>query len=89
MYITALFTGSMRELDVIDVAKQSDMKMLMREFVEYYNKPQKDRILNVISLEFSNTRYNSNILLYGQAECSVMIDIFKKHIRNMHFKVII
>ena len=55
----------MRELDVIDVAKQSDMKMLMREFVEYYNKPQKDRILNVISLEFSNTRYNSNMLLYG------------------------
>lgn len=46
----------MREVDVIDVAKQSDMKMLMREFVEYYNNKNRDRILNVISLEFSNTK---------------------------------
>ena len=53
----ALIAGSMRELDVIDVAEQSDMKMLMREFVEYYNDPNKDRILNVISLEFSNTKF--------------------------------
>ena len=57
MIYFAIIAGSMRELDVIDVAEQSDMKMLMREFVEYYNNPNKDRILNVISLEFSNTKF--------------------------------
>ena len=67
----------MRELDVIDIAEQSDMKILMQEFVEYYNNPNKDRILNVISLEFSNTKfvfpwnfskkklYNLEIILYS------------------------
>ncbi len=48
--------GSMRELDVIDVARQDDIKMTMREWTEYYEvvKPRK-KILNVISLEFSRT----------------------------------
>ncbi len=48
--------GSMREVDVIDVARQDDIKMTMREWTEYYEvvKPRK-KILNVISLEFSST----------------------------------
>ncbi|KAL5013885.1 hypothetical protein ScPMuIL_008155 [Solemya velum] len=48
--------GSMREIDVIDVAKQEDYKMLMREWTEYYNSPNRQKIFNVISLEFSNTK---------------------------------
>ncbi|ELU14865.1 hypothetical protein CAPTEDRAFT_225898 [Capitella teleta] len=48
--------GSMREIDVIDVAKQEDYKMLMREWTEYYNSPNRNKIFNVISLEFSNTK---------------------------------
>ena len=50
-------TGSMREIDVIDVARQEDYKMLMREWTDYYNSTNRDKIFNVISLEFSNTRY--------------------------------
>lgn len=50
------FSGSMREIDVIDVSKQEDYKMLMREWTEYYNSPNRDKIFNVISLEFSNTK---------------------------------
>jgi hypothetical protein len=46
----------MREIDVIDVSKQEDCKMLMREWTEYYNSPNRAKIFNVISLEFSNTR---------------------------------
>ena len=49
--------GSMREIDVIDVSKQEDYKMLMREWTDYYNSPNRDKIFNVISLEFSNTRW--------------------------------
>ena len=51
-----LCLGSMREIDVIDVARQEDYKMLMREWTEYYNSPNRHKIFNVISLEFSNTK---------------------------------
>ncbi|XP_052676429.1 lysine-specific demethylase 7B-like isoform X2 [Crassostrea angulata] len=50
------YVGSMREVDVIDVAKQEDYKMLMREWTEYYNSPNRHKVYNVISLEFSNTK---------------------------------
>ena len=46
----------MRELDVIDVARQDDITMRMREWTEYYeNQRPRDKVLNVISLEFSGT----------------------------------
>jgi len=48
--------GSMREIDVIDVARQQDGKMLMRDWTEYYNGQHRRKIFNVISLEFSNTK---------------------------------
>jgi predicted ATPase len=46
----------MHEIDVIDVAKQEDYRMLMREWTEYYNSPNRDKVLNVISLEFTKTK---------------------------------
>ena len=46
----------MRELDVIDVARQDDITMRMREWTDYYeSKKPRDKVLNVISLEFSGT----------------------------------
>jgi len=46
----------MREVDVIDVSRQEDIRMKMREWTEYYeNQRPRRKILNVISLEFSNT----------------------------------
>lgn len=41
---------------MIDVSRQCDLKMRLGDFVEYYNSPNRDRVLNVISLEFSETR---------------------------------
>lgn len=46
----------MREIDVIDVAKQEDHKMFLREWTEYFSAAEKHKILNVVSLEFSNTK---------------------------------
>lgn len=48
--------GPDKEIDVIDVCRQCDLKMRLGDFVEYYNSPNRDRVLNVISLEFSETR---------------------------------
>ncbi|KAJ8302297.1 hypothetical protein KUTeg_021284 [Tegillarca granosa] len=54
--------GSMREIDVIDVARQEDYKMLMREWTEYFNSPNRNKVFNVISLEFSNTKLSDLVL---------------------------
>lgn len=43
-------------LDVMDVNTQKNLRMTMREWQHYYEDPEKDRLLNVISLEFSHTK---------------------------------
>lgn len=48
---------------MIDVSRQCDLKMRLGDFVEYYNSPNRDRVLNVISLEFSETRYTNMFTL--------------------------
>uniref|UniRef100_UPI00358F12BC histone lysine demethylase PHF8-like isoform X3 n=1 Tax=Myxine glutinosa TaxID=7769 RepID=UPI00358F12BC len=48
--------GGDRIIDVIDVARQAGIKMTLHEFVQFYTNPNRSSILNVISLEFSNTR---------------------------------
>ncbi|XP_034552090.1 histone lysine demethylase PHF8 [Notolabrus celidotus] len=53
------YIGADKEIDVIDVSRQSDMKMRLGDFAEYYNSPNRDRVLNVISLEFSETRLSN------------------------------
>lgn len=46
----------MRDLDVIDVARQDDLRMKMREWTEYYeDRRARSKVLNVISLEFTGT----------------------------------
>ncbi|XP_022188601.2 jmjC domain-containing histone demethylation protein 1-like [Nilaparvata lugens] len=51
-----LCVGSRRKLDVMDVNTQKNFEMSMREWERYYNKNDRDRLLNVISLEFSHTK---------------------------------
>uniref|UniRef100_A0A8D2ZID7 Histone lysine demethylase PHF8 n=1 Tax=Scophthalmus maximus TaxID=52904 RepID=A0A8D2ZID7_SCOMX len=53
------YIGADKEIDVIDVSRQCDLKMRLGDFVEYYNRPNRDRVLNVISLEFSETRLSN------------------------------
>ncbi|KAK4871652.1 hypothetical protein RN001_015776 [Aquatica leii] len=47
--------GGDMELDVIDVTRQSDIKMKLSDYVAYYNTANRIRIFNVVSLEFSET----------------------------------
>lgn len=56
-YRACLFIpGSDKEIDVIDVAPQADCKMKFGDFVKYYYSGKREKVLNVISLEFSDTR---------------------------------
>uniref|UniRef100_A0A8C4NW61 PHD finger protein 8 n=1 Tax=Dicentrarchus labrax TaxID=13489 RepID=A0A8C4NW61_DICLA len=53
------YIGADKEIDVINVSRQCDLKMRLGDFVEYYNSPNRDKVLNVISLEFSETRLSN------------------------------
>ncbi|XP_014615813.1 PREDICTED: histone lysine demethylase PHF8-like isoform X1 [Polistes canadensis] len=55
VYDVESYIGGEREMDVIDVTRQSNIRMKLRDFVEYYNDPCRTRVFNVISLEFTNT----------------------------------
>ncbi|VVC93061.1 unnamed protein product, partial [Leptidea sinapis] len=50
--------GSRRLLDVMDVNTQKNIEMTMKR---YYDDPNKERLLNVISLEFSHTRLENYV----------------------------
>lgn len=47
--------GQDRMIDVMDVKTQKNIEMTMKEWCKYYESRQRDRLLNVISLEFSHT----------------------------------
>ncbi|XP_053330220.1 histone lysine demethylase PHF8 [Spea bombifrons] len=53
------YVGPDKEIDVIDVVRQADLKMKLKDFVKYYNSPKREKVLNVISLEFSETRLSN------------------------------
>lgn len=53
-----LISGPDVGVDVIDVTKQTDSKMKLKEFVDYYYSTNRKKVLNVINLEFSDTRYS-------------------------------
>lgn len=50
-------------VDVVDVTKQTDSKMKLKEFVDYYYSTNRKKVLNIINLEFTDTRY---ILTYSE-----------------------
>ncbi|XP_078410325.1 lysine (K)-specific demethylase 2Bb isoform X15 [Cetorhinus maximus] len=53
-----LFVGSRRIVDVMDVSTQKGIEMSMSQWVKYYETPEMERekLYNVISLEFSHTK---------------------------------
>lgn len=59
--IFAFRTGSKRILDVMDVNTQKNEDMTMKEWQRYYEDPNKERLLNVISLEFSHTKLENYV----------------------------
>ena len=57
--LACLLTGSRRMLDVIDCTTQESLTMSLGAWVRYYQSAQRERTLNVISLEFSCTEMDS------------------------------
>ncbi|XP_037107104.1 lysine-specific demethylase phf2 isoform X2 [Syngnathus acus] len=55
------YVGPDVAVDVVDVTKQTDSKMKLKEFVDYYYSTNRKKVLNIINLEFSDSRM-SNIV---------------------------
>lgn len=55
LYDIETLVGGDALLDVIDVTRQTDIKMKLSDYVEYFNSLNRIRVFNVISLEFSST----------------------------------
>jgi F-box/leucine-rich repeat protein 10/11 len=51
--------GSKRVVDVIDVSTQKALTMTMKDWCRYYESDRQNRLLNVISLEFSHTKLDN------------------------------
>ncbi|XP_070997867.1 lysine-specific demethylase 7B-like [Oncorhynchus clarkii lewisi] len=60
--------GGDKVIDVIDVARQADSKMKLKEFIKYYYRPHRPKVLNVISLEFSDTRMADQVVVPDVAQ---------------------
>uniref|UniRef100_A0ACB8FMM2 Lysine-specific demethylase 7A n=1 Tax=Sphaerodactylus townsendi TaxID=933632 RepID=A0ACB8FMM2_9SAUR len=50
------YVGGDKVIDVIDVARQADSKMKLHNYIKYFMNPDRPKVLNVISLEFSDTK---------------------------------
>uniref|UniRef100_A0AAY4E3L2 Uncharacterized protein n=1 Tax=Denticeps clupeoides TaxID=299321 RepID=A0AAY4E3L2_9TELE len=57
------YVGGDKIIDVIDVARQADSKIKLKDFVKYYYSPQRPKVLNVISLEFSDTKMSELVVV--------------------------
>ncbi|CAL8087358.1 unnamed protein product [Orchesella dallaii] len=50
------YVESDRLVDVIDVEQQTELQMSFGEFANYFTDPHRKKLLNLISLEVSNTK---------------------------------
>lgn len=55
LYDVVTYVGGEKDIDVIDVGRQSNIKMKLAEYVDYFLSLNRTRVFNVVSLEFSNT----------------------------------
>lgn len=70
----SFMTGSRRMVDVMDVNTQKGIEMTMAQWTRYYETPEEERekLYNVISLEFSHTRLENMV----QRPSTVSLTIF-------------
>lgn len=57
-FVPLSVSGSRRMIDVMDVSTQKGTEMSMAQWTRYYETPpsQREKLYNVISLEFSHTK---------------------------------
>ncbi|XP_061767962.1 lysine-specific demethylase 7A [Nerophis ophidion] len=62
------YVGGDKMIDVIDVARQADSKMKLSQFIKYFTNPHRPKVLNLISLEFSDTKMSELVVVPDVAQ---------------------
>ena len=81
--------GSRRLVDVIDVYTQKNSQMTMKDWHKYFDQKKEERtdLLNVISLEVSNTKLDSQILAPKVVRQIDWIDkVWPRHLKGMQIE---
>ena len=75
--------GSRRYLDVMDVTTQKNIQLTMKEFNKYWDTPAESRtqLLNVISLELSNTKLDPQVCFAIEFYCRYIL--FLCHLQSL------
>ncbi|CAG2055346.1 unnamed protein product, partial [Timema podura] len=82
--------SSRRVLDVMDVNTQKNVEMTMKEWQKYYEDTNKDKLLNVISLEFSHTKleyYVQTPTVFGILQVQVTAQIQELYTKQAALRV--
>lgn len=69
----------------MDVNTQKNFEMSMKEWQRYYEEENKDRLLNVISLEFSHTKLENFVTTPTIVSFSLVTYKFITFIISSHF----
>ncbi|XP_041095298.1 lysine-specific demethylase 2A-like [Polyodon spathula] len=79
------FVGSRRMIDVMDVSTQKGIEMSMSQWRRYYETPPEDRekLYNVISLEFSHTRLENLVQRPASVDLIDWVDnMWPRHLKD-------
>ncbi|KAM9470773.1 lysine-specific demethylase 2A isoform 1-T1 [Clarias gariepinus] len=80
-----LFVGSRRMIDVMDVSTQKGMEMSMGQWRRYYETPasEREKLYNVISLEFSHTKLEHLVKRPASVDLIDWVDImWPRHLKE-------
>uniref|UniRef100_A0A669CP29 [histone H3]-dimethyl-L-lysine(36) demethylase n=1 Tax=Oreochromis niloticus TaxID=8128 RepID=A0A669CP29_ORENI len=80
-----LFVGSRRILDVMDVNTQKGIEMSMAQWRRYYETPpsEREKLYNVISLEFSHTRLENLVKRPASVDLIDWVDnMWPRHLKE-------
>uniref|UniRef100_A0A6P8P528 [histone H3]-dimethyl-L-lysine(36) demethylase n=1 Tax=Geotrypetes seraphini TaxID=260995 RepID=A0A6P8P528_GEOSA len=80
-----MFVGSRRIVDVMDVSTQKGIEMSMSQWAKYYETPEeeRDKLYNVISLEFSHTKLENLVQRPATVDLIDWVDnIWPRHLKD-------
>lgn len=80
--------GPKRTVDIMDCSTQKNSEMSMKEWEEYYTSPNRTRKLNVISLEFSNTKLDPMVIAPQIVRQIDWVDnVWPRHLKDQQTEV--
>ena len=80
--------GARRLVEAMDCATQRNSEMTMKDFEDYYNGTNREKLLNVISLEVSFTKLESQVVAPKVVRQVDFVDnVWPRHLKEQQTEV--